>query len=150
MRRVIVCVVFGVLLAVYGTSMAQVTPADEMEKDIRELLYLTGVPEVGTQVMNQMLVPMKQALPEVPEAFWTRFMEKVDPDDLVDMSVPIYAKYFTHDEIKQLLEFYRTPIGQKVIGTLPAVMQESMAAGQRWGEQLSQQVIEELSSEGYY
>ncbi len=99
--------------------------------------------------MNQMLIPMKQAIPDVPDEFWTKFLAKVDANELVELIVPIYAKHFTHDEIKQLLAFYQTPLGQKMIANQPAIMQESMEAGQEWGGQLGRQVAKELEAEGY-
>ena len=92
---------------------------------------------------------MKQAIPDVPEEFWTKFMAKVDASELTELIVPIYAKYFTHDEVKQLLAFYQTPLGQKMIANQPAIMQESMEAGQKWGGQLGARVARELEAEGY-
>ena len=50
--------------------------------------------------------------------------------------VPVYHNNFTHEEIKGLLQFYATPLGKKVIQTLPAVVQQSMAAGQNWSESM--------------
>lgn len=39
----------------------------------------------------------------------------------------LYAKHFTADELKQLLAFYRTPIGRKSLDVMPALMREGMA-----------------------
>ena len=39
----------------------------------------------------------------------------------------LYEKHFTHDEILQLTEFYRSPLGQKTITGLPAIMKDAMA-----------------------
>ena len=138
-----------VMLLPSAEALGQNTPSEALEADIRELMAMTGAGNVGVQVMNQMLAPMQQARPGVPAEFWDRFMEKVDPGELVDMTVPIYARHFTHEEIKELVAFYKTPLGQKVIATLPAVMQESMAAGQKWGEELGRKIANELRAEGY-
>ncbi len=40
---------------------------------------------------------------------------------------PAFSKHFTVAEIKELLAFYESPIGQKFISTTPTVMQESTA-----------------------
>ncbi len=137
------------LLAPCGTALGQSDLSAETQKDIRKLMELTGSRNLIVQIMNQVLGPVKQAMPNVPEEFWTNFMAKIDTGKLIDMTVPIYAKHFTHEEIKELLAFYQKPIGQKVIATLPAVMQESMLAGQKWGQKLGQQVVEELKAAGY-
>lgn len=138
------------LIVPYGDSLCNEGQSTELQQDIRRLMDVTGAGNLGVQMMNQMLVPIKQSMPDVPDEFWTRVMAKVDANELTDMVVPIYAEYFTHEEIKQLLAFYDTPLGQKVIATLPAIMQESMAAGQKWGEQLGQQIHDELKAEGYF
>jgi len=129
--------------------LAQSAPTEEMKDDIRKMMEITGAGNLAVQMMNQMLIPMKQATPSVPEEFWTKFLGKVDANELVELTVPIYAKYFTHDEIKELLTFYQTPLGKKMIVTLPSVMQESMIAGQKWGEKIGQMVVEEMKAAGY-
>lgn len=112
------------------------------EKSIRELISLTGAGNLGVQVMQSMLPSLKQLVPQAPESFWTEFMKEVNPDELVTLIVPIYKKHFTEEEIQETIKFYRSPTGKKVIKTLPQVMQESMAAGQQWGQMLIQRVTE--------
>ena len=63
--------------------------------------------------------------------------------------VPIYDKYYTEEEINQIIAFYNSPVGKKMISTMPLVMQESMAAGQAWGKQLAAKVAQELKENGY-
>jgi hypothetical protein len=64
--------------------------------------------------------------------------------------VPIYKKYYTHDEIKDLIKFYKTPIGQKTISVMPSVTQDAMAAGQTWGQEIAMKVLEKMKEKGYY
>jgi hypothetical protein len=55
----------------------------------------------------------------------------------LDMVVPIYAKHFTHKEIKALLKFYQTDLGRKTIKVWPLILQESMLLAQDWWKSLS-------------
>jgi hypothetical protein len=48
------------------------------------------------------------------------------------LEVDIYARRFTHDEIRGLLAFYSTDLGKKVVMTLPGVVPESAAVGEAW------------------
>ena len=138
---------------VLAVSSASTTPASSeaasRAQQIEELLSLTGAGDIGVQVMNGMLEPMKQALPQVPAEWWQRFAEKVDPGDLNKLAVPIYERYFSDEEIGAMLDFYRTPEGQSILSKLPVVMQESMAAGQAWGQELAEDVLRELEEDGY-
>jgi hypothetical protein len=54
----------------------------------------------------------------------------------IEMAVLIYDKYFTHDDIKGLLSFYQTELGKKTIKVLPQIVQQSLKAGQLWGQTL--------------
>jgi hypothetical protein len=38
----------------------------------------------------------------------------------------LYSKHFTEDEILEMTAFYRTPLGQKALATMPAIMSDSM------------------------
>lgn len=117
--------------------------------DIKELMYATGSDKMAMQVMNQMVESFKSSTPSVPEEFWQKFQAKSKGDDFVDLIAPVYAKHFTHDEIISLRNFYKTPLGQKVIATMPAVMQESMALGGAWGQKLGEEIIQEMAAAGY-
>jgi len=117
--------------------------------DIKRMMEVTGAGELGIQVMNQMIAAFKQGNMDIPDKFWENFMAEVDPNELIEMSIPSYEKRFTHDEIKQLLEFYETPLGKKLIETQPAIVQECMLAGQEWGQKLGEDVAKKLQEEGY-
>ena len=73
-------------------------------------------------------------------------------DEITDQIVQVYARHFSADELRQLTTFYHTPVGQKVLQTLPAVSQESMTIGQNWGRtvgaEMQSQVNEELRKRG--
>jgi hypothetical protein len=42
------------------------------------------------------------------------------------MYYPLYDKFFNEDELRGLISFYKSPVGQKSIDVMPALMQESM------------------------
>jgi hypothetical protein len=52
-------------------------------------------------------------------------------DEVMAEVVPLYARTFSANELKQLAAFYRTPVGAKVLATLPALSAQSMQIGQQ-------------------
>lgn len=74
-------------------------------------------------------------------------------DAMVDGVAIVYARNFTIDEMRQLTDFYRSPVGQALLQKMPVVFQESMALGQRFGEEaageLHDRMIEELRKRGH-
>jgi uncharacterized protein len=68
-------------------------------------------------------------------------------DELVDASARIYARHFTEAELRNLLTFYQTPLGRKVIAEEPKALDESMAYAGAWGDKLSEEVIARMREE---
>lgn len=140
-----------ILLAILlFTSVFAFSQTDKVEKDIKELLVLTGSAQLGKQVASQMFDSFEKMYPQVPAEFWDEFKKEMKTDDLINLMVPIYKKYYTHDEIKDLIKFYKTPIGQKTISVMPSVTQDAMAAGQTWGQEIAMKVLEKMKEKGYY
>ena len=50
-------------------------------------------------------------------------------DETIEKMYPIYASHFSTAEIKQLTAFYKSPLGAKVLATMPEVTNESIQAG---------------------
>ena len=117
--------------------------------DIITLLKITGTDKLAEQVMDAMVPQFQQLVPDIPIAFWDKFREKLDIDSLLNACIPAYDKYYTHDEIKQLLAFYQSPLGKRMIEITPLLTQDTMAIGQKWGERLGQDIANELIREGY-
>ncbi|MES2238842.1 MAG: DUF2059 domain-containing protein [Bacteroidota bacterium] len=128
------------------SANAQSTSKNEK---IKQLLELSGSGKMGIQVMNQMIGSFKNSYSKVKEDFWEEFKKEIKPEDIENMVIPIYEKYYTESDIDQLIVFYNSPIGKKMIATMPQVMQESMTAGQTWAKGISEKVLARLKEKGY-
>ena len=122
--------------------------AQTKEDDIRKLLEMTGSADLGVQVMNSIIGQFRQILPEVPDDYWNEFMGKATADEMILMIIPIYDRHFTHQEIRDIISFYETPTGQKLITKLPQVTRESMTAGSEWGRKLGEEIQQKLVDDG--
>ena len=64
-----------------------------------------------------------------------------------------YATHFTEQELKDILAFYQTPAGKKLLEQQPQVVNESMKYAQDWANKLSTEVTakmrEELKKRGH-
>lgn len=118
-------------------------------KDIKRLLILTGSDKLGLQVISNMATQYRTMFPNVPEEFWQEFLAEVSGEGLINLVVPVYVKHYTHDDIKGLIAFYQSPLGRKVIRVMPAVMQESMALGQIWGQDIAEKIKARMVAKGY-
>ena len=148
----------GALLLTLGIGTGTATAADAPQggastASVRELLAATHVTAMMQQVMQQMGqqldVMVKQRLPCLsPSAVSSALTAPQATQQLIDLVVPIYQHNFTEQDVRGLLAFYRTPLGQKLLKVQPVIMHESMLAGEQWGRQRVEQRIGQLKSEG--
>lgn len=128
------------LLLISSTAMA-----DAYEDDLKNLFELTGVQNnyvgLNSVIINQMQAGYFQAADQhidseslsedqkkqVGELLKNRFTEMVEgyknyiaekmPYEAVENEVyiPLYKETYSHDEVKELVAFYSSPIGKKII-----------------------------------
>ncbi len=108
------------------------------EADIRSLMELVGARDLvqdGTntaveQSREKLLatVPSNEKGQAFVNAFAASYEKKFDVDSVTDQLVSVYDKHYTDDEIKGLLQFYGSPLGQKVASEMPKINKEIQAA----------------------
>lgn len=136
------------VLGIAGGAVAE--DAERSDEQLAlELLQVTGGADMARQAMQMMSVQMRPMFPTVPEALWSELLDSFDADELSELVVPIYLKHFSREELAGLLEFYRSPLGQRMIESMPLIMRESMAIGTAWGRQKAMEIIQRLEKEGY-
>ncbi|GIX48039.1 MAG: hypothetical protein KatS3mg131_2250 [Candidatus Tectimicrobiota bacterium] len=104
--------------------------------DIQQLLALTGAQELGVRVALQVIERFRRVHEDVPPWVWQEILQETQAranDFLAEAIVPIYDRYLTHAEVKGLIAFYQSPLGQKLRSVLPLMNQESRIAGQGLG-----------------
>ena len=107
---------------------------------------LAGMTENMKPMFSKMLPPGDYQEKLIP-LFFERFQSKVKTEDLLNLTVSIYDKYFSKEEIEGLTQFYQTPLGKKVLSVLPQVLIESQAAGMKMGEEAGRQSMMEVLAE---
>ena len=108
------------------------------EADIRSLMELLGARDLVQDGANTAIEQSREKLlATVPNndkgqaflnAFAASYQKKFDVDQVTAQLVGIYDKHFSEDEIKGLLQFYGSPLGQKVAAEMPKIGRETQAA----------------------
>jgi uncharacterized protein len=138
-----------------ASAVARVDAAKEA--DIRRLMEVTGAKDLGEQVMNagiaQFRASVTESQPDNPrakqfaDAFAARFEKHFDPRSLTETVIPIYDKHLSAEDLKELLAYYQSPFGQRMLKVLPEVARESQVAGFTLGQKAAQEAMEELKGE---
>lgn len=72
--------------------------------------------------------------------------EKRQPE-IVALMAQAYASHFTEAELQELIGFYRSPTGKKLVAELPGVLEESFARAREWGAKVSEEFIAAVRAE---
>lgn len=137
-----------------GSGTEKVDPAKDQA--IRHLMDLTQTSkmaqDLNAYVTKQVHDAMSQALPaEKLAKFMQTFAEKLDSaapaSAITDSTVSIYAQAFSMEDIQGLIQFYESPLGQRVVKQLPHVAQESQRVGVQMEQKAALTTLQDMSGE---
>jgi len=134
---------------------SSVDPAKEA--DIRSLMELVGARDLVQDGANSAIEQSREKLlATVPNndkgqafvnAFAASYQKKFDVGQVTDQLVKSYDKHFTDDEIKGLLQFYGSPLGQKVAAEMPKIGRETQVAIRAANTKAAKDALAELKQQ---
>ena len=103
------------------------------EKDIQKLLDLLNVKETTFRVVFLFL---KSYFPDLSEEglrkIMTLFRDKMGFEEMLSEYIKVYAKVYTHLEIKEMIVFYGSPVGRKVVESSVRIFEETEKTTAKW------------------
>ncbi len=141
-----------------SSAFAQQIISAEKQALIKELLESMGGPKTSIDIMETMIAFQEQEVPNMMAALIdgdknltlaekieirqatadsakritkrTRdFFTSLNISQMIEeVSYPLYDKNFSESEIRDLIAFYRTPTGQRIISVMPKLMMDAMVA----------------------
>jgi hypothetical protein len=80
-------------------------------------------------------------------AFTQKFEAAAPASAVTDAEIPIYSHYFTMEDIQGLIKFYESPLGQRVVKSLPEVVQSTQQTGVQMDQRAALEVLRSMSTE---
>jgi hypothetical protein len=138
-------------------------PAGEPEKTdpaklaaIRHLMDITATSKMGDNITNgitsQVHSVMGRAIPadrlqKFMESFSQKFSLAAPASAVNDNTAAVYARHFSMEDIQGLTKFYESPLGQRVLKSLPEAQEEAYSSGQQMDQQAAMQILRGMSDE---
>jgi hypothetical protein len=132
----------------------KIDPAKEAA--IRHLMDITDTSKLGDSVSayfeNRVRSVMSEALgPERTSKFMETFSKNLEanvpPGVVVSAMVPIYARAFSMEEIQGLVQFYESPLGQRIVKVMPKVEEDSQNAGLQLGNKATLAALQSMTAD---
>jgi hypothetical protein len=111
-------------------------------------MYASAVPNIVEQTKNALMqsnLNYQKDLNEVAIIVARNLAGK--EQEIGEGMAKIYANEFTEQELKDLVTFYKSPLGQKLLATEPRAIQFSMSYMNQWGQMFAQTVNEQFRAE---
>jgi uncharacterized protein len=133
---------------------SKVDPAKEAA--IRHLMEITQTSKLGdniaTYISGQVRAGISRgitpdALPKFMDTFNQKFAATGAATAVTNAMVPIYARAFSMEDIQALIQFYESPLGQRVVKGLPDVTQQSQVAGVQLEQTAALGVLRSMSDQ---
>ena len=143
-------VVFG------GSAIAQPQPSAEAVDTARQIITLKGGENIFNTlipgVIEQSKYMFEQQNPNLGNPLRevaAKLRNELAPRqaELNSEVAKVYASRFTEKEIKDLLAFYQSPLGRKLILEEPKALDQSMTYAQDWARKLSDEVVVKMRAE---
>jgi hypothetical protein len=147
-----------IALVAFGPgAMAQgSTPSPASVQIAREFVLASGATRtfegVVPTILQQSLGVFVQQNPDLQKQL-TETVKSIAPEfekrgaEIIDLIARVYATRFTEAELKEILAFYRSPVGKKFVVQQPSVLEESFVKTQEWGGKLSEEIVVRLRAE---
>jgi len=126
------------VLTYHRAMITQIEEDKDMEKEV-PIVPLETVPQIdkdkrelikrimdASGVRDSMTLMFSQLLSQVPPEKRETYRSILNADEILAQIIPIYDEYYTKEELKELLNFYVSPVGQKLIKVTPELMQKSL------------------------
>jgi hypothetical protein len=118
------------------------------EQAARELYELMGGKNLA-QTASMAVVAQLQSNPEMApyKDVLESWVHKVYSGDTIDKQmVQLYVETYSENELRQIIVFYKTPVGQKVLSKMPEIMQKGMTIGQTLAQEHMPELREALTA----
>lgn len=142
-----------------GTSVSGYSANIDQSKEqlIRTLVNLTDTPEMKALFSQELIDRVSSAVSMFGPTLNPRTMNVIqqqtravvsehiaDGDALYSVLAPVYEKHFNLIELNQLVQFYQSPLGQKLVNTSPELLSETMDLGSQWGLSLVPEIVQRV------
>ena len=128
---------FLIITAIVFSVQFSFSQNDAFKADVMKLIEKSGSNGSMDSAKKQIIDLISE---ENRDAFSKEFDAKLP--SLYDKLAVAYMEIYTHQDIKDLLKFYETPIGKKMSANTGLIMEKSMAIESQWGQDELQDIIQ--------
>lgn len=150
----------AVLMAITAIGFAEISFAQQPSRTAiamaKEILDIKGAKTMFDPVVRGVVEQVKRTILQTNFALQkdindvaAQLQREFDPrnSQIMDEVARIYAAKFTEQELKELIAFYKSPLGQKTVVEEPKALDQSMAFASAWADKLAEEALARFRAE---
>jgi hypothetical protein len=102
--------------------------------------------ESGEQSLRERVPNPTPAQLEAVRGMVEDAMGDIPLDEMIEAMVPIYQRHLTKYDLDEIIRFYSSPVGQKLLHEQPQMLQEGMQAGIQVQQKRAAQIREKIDA----
>ncbi|HZD96005.1 MAG TPA: DUF2059 domain-containing protein [Candidatus Sulfotelmatobacter sp.] len=143
-----------------GTAASADAPSREEVLKLFDLLQISKTMDVAIRAAKQQSREMAEQMieeraPEATREQKKQFEAMIDEvmnqalgpaaiKQMLDATIPVYQHHLTRTDLKAMVDFYSSPVGQKILREQPAMVQESMQAASGIQQRIARTVFQKI------
>jgi len=143
MKRVSLALTACLMVSLTGVAQQSASDAPATKEDIERYLEITHSRDMMKRMMDVMAKSVREmahdrlakdraSLPPDAEARMNKrtdeLLRGLPIEEMLQAMIPVYQKHWTKGDVDNMIAFYATPTGQKLLKEMPQTMSESMQA----------------------
>jgi uncharacterized protein len=114
---------------------------------VREILELTGTETLKQQMLDGLLPHLKEMMPYMPADVVEDLQRSLGVADFEGAMVRSFQQHLSTEDAAEIIAFYQSPAGRRMIATMPQVLNEGQDAGSELGQRVLLEVIQRHKDE---
>ena len=96
-----------------------------------------------------MILPSNPALFKDINEVATKLRTELAPkrNEVVDQIARLYALKFTEAEMKEVIAFYKSPVGKKFVAEEPPVIDQGLQSAEEWSKRMADEIMTKFRAE---
>jgi hypothetical protein len=144
---------FGCLLTITLVALSRPALAQEGSAThhaaVKQLLAVSHIREITEQTIDTMLKQQVQETPDLApyqKILSDFYREVLNWNTLEPEYTRLYMEVFTEAEVREMITFYQTPLGQKLLTKMPLLMTKSNELASRRVQAAMPQLMQRLQT----
>lgn len=149
-KRALIRAILDLTNSTQGTKTMLNAQFDQMDRHLPDLEWKAiaesaDITKLSIEQRNAIRAKMNERLAKTSKRMREVFEQRIDLKQMIeDMSYPLYDKYFSESELRDLVTFYKSGTGKRVIEVMPALLAESVTRSMEIMLPKIQEVVREV------